>query len=144
MLDNNNNQLMMSDALKDAFEDFDPASIEYVKQHSKPIVVKFTNKQQNDVLICVLKGCGITFGKEQTLELIVDTEKAIKFYYDFSKDNIQIFGIDMLNPCDTKVQYDLLPEKTVPYKCTKCNIYDVAIQQEECTLVLIFESNKDV
>lgn len=142
-LPQDSSSILMSDELKDNIENLnlDSDALELVKKRTKLVVIKTTINDKKDVILGTLKGIGYNKLGKISIELNVEQEQALLRVNDFLQNRLKLFGIE-IHINDTVI--DLLQEVEIPYNLIKCNIYDVVIETDDCTMVLLISLKREV
>jgi hypothetical protein len=135
----NESSLLMSESLMGEL-DLEDDEKKILQDRSCIVVIKTKIDSKNDLLLGHLYSMGIDASLYANasqelfnIEIGIKQQLGIDFLDVFWKKQVTIHGIE-IHRGDNIVT--LFPERDVAYVCTKCNIFDVSIQNEECTLTL--------
>jgi hypothetical protein len=129
----NESSLLMSESLMGEL-DVEDDEKKILQDRSCIVVVKTKTSSGNDLLLGHLYSMGVDSTQELlNIEIGVKQSLGIDFLDVFWKKQVSIHGIE-IHRGDNIVT--IFPERDVAYICTKCNVFDVSIQNEECTLTL--------
>lgn len=125
----------MSQELYDEI-DLEDGAKELIQARSKIIVLKIKTKDgKNDLVLAPLRGMGSAIEDELlTLELELPEAQALEFLLDIRSGGTGIYGIDMHWRQDVVT---ILKESDERYSIQKVNIYDVSVESEASTLVIV-------
>jgi hypothetical protein len=129
----NNSSLLMSEELMGQL-DIEDDEKKILQDRSCIVVIKIKMGSKNDMLLGHLCSMGIDVTQKLlNIELGIKQSLGLDFLDAFWSDRATIHGIEIHRGENVVV---LFKEQNEPHNCTKCNIYDVSIQNEECTLLL--------
>lgn len=131
--------LLISDSLKGQLDLEDSAEFDLVKQKTCVVVVKIRIDGQNEALICKLRSVSCDKENKQiVVEVSTEQQNGLQFYAAYLLDKTTIHAIEIHN---NNKQYDVLGESETPYECFKCNLYDMSIESDDCTLLFYVKDN---
>jgi hypothetical protein len=125
--------VLMSEGL-DADLDIDSETSNVFKDRAKILIVKTREHGEPNVIVAALRAMGAKAGTF-TLEMIVQQMSGVETVLAFRDKNITFHGIEMHHK--DKV-ITLLDERDEPYYVESCNAYDIVVENEECSLVIVF------
>lgn len=124
----------MSEGL-DAELDLDSETSDVFKDRAKILIVKTRENNEPNVIVAALRAMG-TKGSTFTIEMIVQQMVGIETVLAFRDKKITFHGIDMHHK--DKVTTVLAEHVDTPYDIESCNAYDIVVENEECSLVIVF------
>jgi hypothetical protein len=129
----NESSLLMSESLMGEL-DLEDDEKKILQDRSCIVVIKTKIDSKNDMLLGHLYSMGVDASQELfNIEIGIKQQLGIDFLDAFWKKQVTVHGIE-IHRGDNIVT--IFPERDIAYVCIKCNIFDVSIQNEECTLTL--------
>lgn len=142
-LDDKGSSLLMSEDLYDDV-DLDPEATEMVKKRSKIVVfnlIKGTDGAQRDVQLGLLRGLGTTSDDNTTtIEAVIPEDDAVEMLIALRDGRWSLHGVEIHFD---ENQIDIIKIEETPILIRRCNIYDVTVQSDQVTLVLVMKNRID-
>lgn len=131
----------MSEDLYDNI-DLDDDTKDLVKKRTKLTVFRiWVDDKKDDVMLTILKAVGFNPNEgTTTIEVSLAEETAIDFLLGIRSKRLEISAVE-IHQEDNVV--NIFKESEIPLKVHRCNIYDVSVQSEEATLVLVLSDGVD-
>lgn len=138
-LNEERSSLIMSDELYENI-DLDDEAKELVKKRTKLTVLRFRiDEEKEDILLTILRAVG--FNPEEnttTVEVSLAEDSAIDFLLGIRSQRLSLFAIEVHQENNV---INIFKQTKNPLKIHRCNIYDVSVQSEEATLVLVLSND---
>ena len=125
--------LLMSDELLGQL-DIEDDEKQLLQTRSNIVVIKVKNDKQNDIILGQLRACGLDNETHIfNLELGVKQASILELFGSYMQKKLSIHAIDVHQGENV---LSLFIEQEEPYSCIKCNLFDISIESEECTLMI--------
>lgn len=138
MIEQNDSSLLVSDELIDNLQLDDQEQLELLRKRSRLVILNFKRNGENDALIGKLSSVG-NDKKNNVLniELQANIDKNVLFFMGVKDNNIKLHGVD-LHIGNTVVELLQTSEENY-YNINTCNIFDLGLENEGCTLTLAID-----
>lgn len=136
---NEGSSLLMSDDLYDNVN-FDDETKELVQERTKIVAIKTKVNGENDAILGTLRGIG-TNSKDETLSIELECVEDIisTFLLGLRTGLTCIYGIEIHMG---KEIINIFEEREKPVVVKKCNVYDISVQSEQATLVIVLDDDE--